>query len=47
MTYADELRSLVDSFDYELCECGADLDAHVISADMFGHPHLWCATETK
>lgn len=42
-TYADQLLQIIDSFSYEFCsECGLDLDAHVISADMFGNPHLFC-----
>jgi hypothetical protein len=43
MSYADEVRAIVDSFDYELCEeCNQDLDKHSISADPLGHPHVWC-----
>lgn len=43
MDYESEVATIVDSFEYELCyECGQDLDQHVISPDMFGHPHVWC-----
>jgi hypothetical protein len=43
VTYTEEVADLVDSFVYELCgECLRDVEDHVISPDMFGHPHAWC-----
>lgn len=44
-SYADELRVLIDAFDYELCtDCSQDIDQHTIAPDMFGKPHAWCAS---
>lgn len=43
MNYIDELTSLIDVFNYELCDdCGKDIDKHVIGPDALGHPHAWC-----
>jgi hypothetical protein len=42
-SYAEDLRQLIDGFTYERCaDCGKDLDAHLVGADMFGKPHAWC-----
>lgn len=42
--YIEALLILIEGFKYELChECGRDIDEHIISADMFGLPHAWCA----
>lgn len=44
-TYADEVRTVIDGFDYELCaECHGDLDAHAITPDVLGHAHAICLT---
>lgn len=41
--YADEVHTIVNSFDYELCdECGFDLDHHIIAPDVLGHAHVHC-----
>lgn len=43
ITYADEVRTIIDGFDYELCaECHGDLDAHAITPDVLGHAHATC-----
>lgn len=43
MSYADEVRAIVDGFDYELCaECGNDLDGHAIEPDVLGHAGARC-----
>jgi hypothetical protein len=42
-TYADEIRAIVESFDYEMCYlCGQDLDRHFIGPDPLGHAHVYC-----
>jgi hypothetical protein len=46
-TYVDEVRSLAETFYFELCEeCGGDLDEHIISPDVLGHAHLYCTRDT-
>lgn len=43
MTYTDEVFSLRDSFNYELCEvCECGLSDHVIAPDPLGHAHSYC-----
>lgn len=43
MSYASEVRAIVDFFDYELCtECLRDLDAHAIEPDVLGHAGARC-----
>lgn len=43
MSYADEVRTIADGFDYDLCEeCGLDLDRHIIAPDPLGHAHVTC-----
>lgn len=43
MTYNDEIRTIAEGFDYELCEeCGLDLDRHIIAPDVLGHAHVHC-----
>lgn len=41
--YNQAVSDLVEAFTYEDChECGGGIEEHVISPDMFGHPHAWC-----
>lgn len=44
-TYREDLLMLVESFEYELCECGGDIDTHIIGPDVLGNPHLYCTLE--
>lgn len=46
--YNQAVADLVESFSYEDChECGKGIESHVISPDMFGHPHAWCKEGEK
>jgi hypothetical protein len=45
--YTRAVADLVEAFSYEDCEeCGTGIDGHLISPDMFGHPHAWCKTQS-
>ena len=47
-TYADEVYTIINGFDCELCEeCGHDLDRHSIAPDPLGHAHAYCLSTTE
>lgn len=40
-----EVEMIMRGFEFELCDCGGDLDEHVISAGPFGNAQVWCKRE--
>lgn len=38
----EALAEAIDAFVYELCDCGYDVDGHIVTPGPFGQPFLYC-----
>ena len=45
--YVEKLLGVIGLFEYEYCcECGRDINEHMIGPDILGNPHAFCLQPT-